>query len=379
MQKKNYFKFFLLISFFLSSTLVFSQEDRLNETIESLVEEIAANSDEELDYTTLFDDLNFFYNEPLDLNECTAEQLEKLHFLNQIQISNIIEYREKFGKILTIYELQLIEGLGKEDISLLLPFVTLVVGDLHRKPTLKNALKYGRHQIYLRNQFIVQEQAGYNVSDSVLQENPDKNRYLGNRMKYYVRYKYQYKNKLLWGVTMEKDAGEEFFRGTQKAGFDYYSAHIQLNDVWKFEKIIVGDYELQFGQGVALWTGMSFGKSVFAMNIQKHARGIKKYSSSNENQFMRGVASTVKIGKFRITGFYSHKFIDANITELDTIDNEDVRAVSSFQITGLHATPNEVADKHAIKETIYGANVSFRANKFKTGLTFVKYHYSTEL
>ena len=371
--------FFVLILFLLISFTTFSQEINIQETLEDLIEEIASNSDEELDYTMLYEDLNFYYNQPLNLNEATAEDLEKLHFLNALQIQSILDYREKAGKMLTIYELQLLDGFEQSDIRRLLPFVTVVTGDLHRKTSLKNALKYGRHQVFIRNQFIVQEQAGYNISDSVLAENPDKNRYLGDRMKYYMKYKYSYRNKLLWGLTMEKDPGEEFFTGNQKFGFDYYSGHVQLNDVWKFKTIVVGDYALEFGQGLAMWTGMGFGKSSMALNIKKRARGIKKYSSTNENQFMRGTATTLSLGKFDITGFYSFKNIDANIDDSDSIDDSEIRQITSLQITGYHRTPNEFVNKHAIQEMIYGGHVAYRGNKFKTGLTFVKTHLSADL
>ncbi len=372
-------KFSILTIIFLLSALTLYSQERGNETIEDLIEEIAANSDEELDYTTLYEDLTFFQNNPLNLNEATREDFERLHFMNDLQINSILEYKEKYGQILTIYELQLIPGFEDADIFRLLPFVSVNEVEEFQKLNIKRMAKYGSHQVFLRNQFIVQEQKGYNISDSVIAENPDKNRYLGNRMKYYVKYKYHYKDRVHWGVTMEKDPGEQFFQGTQKQGFDYYSGHIQLNDMGKFKRTIVGDYQLQFGQGLVLWTGMGFGKSSMTMNVKKKPQGIKKYGSTNENQFMRGAATIVSLGKFDIAGFYSYKKIDANISSLDTIEDADVREVSSLQITGLHSTPNEVADKHAINEMLYGGNVTYKGDHFKMGLTFVNYFFSADL
>jgi len=376
MQKSKLFFILIIFSFSISTT--YSQEQS-NETIDDLIEEIAANSDEELDYTTLYEDLTFYQNNPLNLNEATQEELEKLHFLNDLQINSIIAYKEKYGQILTIYELQLIPGFEEADIFRLLPFVTVNEVAEFQKLSIKKMAKYGSHQIFIRNQFYVQDQKGYNIPDSVILDNPDKNRYLGNKMRYYVKYKYHYKDRVHWGVTMEKDPGEEFFKGTQKQGFDYYSAHLQLNDMGIFKRTIVGDYQVQFGQGLVLWTGMGFGKSSMTMNVKKKPQGIKKYASTNENQFMRGAATIIRLGKFDFAGFYSYKKIDANITSLDTIEDADVREVSSLQITGLHSTPNEVADKHAINEMVYGGNVTYRAKNFKMGATFVNYMFSADL
>ncbi len=379
MSKTNFYKYIcLIIIIFIIDSKIFAQE-RNNETIEDLIEEIAANSDEDLDYTSLYEDLTFYLNNPLNLNQATREELERLHFLNDFQIEAIQKYKEDYGQILTIYELQLINGFDQTEIFRLLPFVCVNEITVTQPINLKKAIKYGRHQVFLRNQFIVQEQNGYNIADSLILENPNKNRYLGNRMKYYVKYKYHYKDRIHWGVTMEKDPGEEFFRGSQKQGFDYYSAHLELNNIGNFRRTIVGDYQLQFGQGLVLWTGMGFGKSSMTLNVKKKPRGIKKYASTNENQFMRGAATIVRLGKFDIATFGSYKKIDANVSSLDSIDETDIREISSLQITGLHSTPNEVADKHAINEMLYGGNITYRGNSFKAGLTFVNYFFSADL
>lgn len=374
-------RIFLIISLIIVYSTSYSQIETDNQTIEDLIEDISANSDEELDYSTLYDDLNFYLNEPLNLNEATREDLEKLQFVNELQIQGILNYIEKYGKMLTIYEIQLIEGFEKEDIKRILPFVT-VKSEKEQTPfVLKKALTYGTHDVFLRTQFVVEEQKGYiSIPDSILDLEPNKNRYLGNKYKYYVKYKYHYKNQIHWGITMEKDQGEEFFTGTQENGFDFYSAHLQLEDIWKIKRLVVGDYSVQFGQGLIAWTGMTMGKSSYTLNIKKKPQGIKKYSSVDENLFLRGGASIFKFGKLEIAGFYSQKMIDANLTTpIDSLDDEQLLQISSLQITGYHTTPNEVADKDAISETVYGGNLTYREEKFKAGLTFIGYEFGAEL
>jgi len=373
-------KIFLLVVLISIFSVVIAQEDQANQTLEDLIEEISSSTEEELDYSTLYDDLNFFLNEPLNLNDATRDLLEKLQFLNEIQIQGILDYIKNYGKIYTIYELQLIEGFETEDIKRILPFVTVETGKEQLPFDIHRALKYGSHDVFLKTQFIVQQQDGYiPIPDSILEENPDKSRYLGNRCKYYVKYKYHYKNQIQWGFTMEKDPGEEFFTGTQKQGFDFYSAHVQIDDVKKIKRAVVGDYSVQFGQGLVLWPGMSTGKSSYTLNIKKKPQGIKKYSSVDENLFMRGAAAIMKFGKLEVAGFVSHKNIDANITGLDSINDEEVYEISALEITGSHATPSEVADKHSISETVFGSNLTYRAEKFKTGITVVGYQFGADL
>ncbi len=369
----------LFVFVFLIHSVSFSQNDKKDIVLEDLVEEISANSDVEIDYSTIFDDLQFYLDNPLNLNTATIEDLNKLHFLNEIQINSIINYRNKYQGFKTIFEIQLIDGFEKEDIERLLPFVTIKDIPVDNKINLSKALKYGRNEVFVRTQTYVQPQKGYNIPDSLILEDPDKSRYLGNSFRYYLKYKFQYRDQIQWGFTAEKDPGEQFFAGAQKQGFDFYSAHLQINNIGNFEKIVIGDFQAQFGQGLALWTGLGFGKSSFVLNVKKKARGIRKFSSTDENLFMRGAGATYKLGDFKLTAFGSYHNIDANIAVTDFIDETDIREISSIQITGLHRTPSEIADKHSISEIIFGGNLSY-SNKFiKTGLTFVNYGFSAEL
>lgn len=378
---KNKFSILVIIFLFLLvfSSKIYAQNDRADIILEDLVENIASNSDNDLDYSTIYDDLQFFIDNPLNINDATLAQLNKLHFLDQIQINSILEYRQKYGNFQTKYELQLLNGFDKDDIEILLIFIEIQPSQQQINFNLGNALNYGRHQVFLRTQTYIQPQKGYNIPDSVLLENPDKAYYPGNSFRYYMKYKFQYRDQIQWGFTAEKDPGEEFFKGSQKQGFDYYSAHLQLDNLGKIDRVVIGDFQAQFGQGLALWTGLGFGKSSMVLNIKKKPRGLRKYSSTDENQFMRGAGVMTKFGNFTFSAFGSYHKIDANISLVDSIDDYQVSEISSLQITGLHRTASEVFDKHAIGQTILGGNISYAGAYFKTGLTFVNYTFSADL
>jgi len=344
------------------------------QSVEDLIENIAtASEDENADYTTIYEDLNYFLNNPLNLNSASEEDLEKLQVLNDIQIRSIIAYRENFGQFLTIYELQLVNGFDKSIIDKILPFLTVEKSEGLINIPIRKALINGNHEMFLRAGQMLEDQKGFtpkiDSSDS---------RYLGDKNKLYARYKFSYKNKLFWGITAEKDPGEEFFNGTQKKGFDYYSAHFQLSNVGLIKTLNIGDYNVKFGQGLTIWSGMGGGKSPYAINLRKKYQGINKYSSTDENQFMRGVGTTIRLKNFDVSAFYSRKNRDANIVATDTLNEEEL-VVSSLQITGLHTTDAEIADKDAIKETVMGGNVSYNNSRFKLGMSFVHYNFNAEI
>ncbi|MCD4794479.1 MAG: helix-hairpin-helix domain-containing protein [Bacteroidales bacterium] len=360
----------ILLIVFTTSRLFAQIPDK--EIIETLIEEIAESSDDELDYTSLYEDLYYFAENPLNLNTATREDLEKFQFLSDFHIEDILEYHRTAGEMISIYELQLLESFSLDDIKRILPFIIVEPKSEKQIPDFRKAIKYGSNNLFLRTQFLLQEQKGYT------DEPNDDKQYQGNRFKYYTRYQFDYKRKIKFGFVAEKDAGEAFFKNSQKQGFDYYNAHLQVNDIWKFKTITLGDYQVRFGQGLIAWSGFSTGKSSYVMSVKKKYDGLRKYSSTDENKFMRGIGTTAKIGKFNITGFVSYKYIDGNIDLADSLTEEE-QIVTSFQTTGLHRNDGELTDKHSVSEFIYGGNIKWKHPKFKFGASYIEYFFGAEL
>lgn len=385
-------KLFFSVCFILVFSFGYSQSTKRekNLLLEDLIEEITSNSDEDIDFTTLYDDLNHFLSNPLDLNEAQEADLDKLQFLNDFQIASLLKYREKYGKFQTIYELQLLNGYTGDDIERILPFIKVGKVQDEQAFKLSRALKYGSNQLFVRTQQVIEQQEGYKpISQTELAEKPN-SRYLGSKQKLYTRYKYQYKDKIYFGVVAEKDAGEAFLAsqvndaladtlgGRQKNGFDYYSAHLQVNGIGPVKALCLGDFQAQFGQGLVMWTGFGYGKSPYVLNIKKKAQKIRRYSSTDENNFLRGVGTTMAAGPFDVSAFFSSRRIDANIGEVDVTDDE-AAYVTSFQTSGLHSTVSELYDKDAIGLTSFGGNVSYSHKNFKIGATYAQYKYGAAL
>lgn len=371
------FKKILLFIVFLAGTIKLNaQENIIQNNLEDILDEIILSHDVEIDYTTLFSVLESLYYYPINLNNATKEEMEVLFFLTDFQIFSIINYRNRYGDYKTLYELQFVDGMDAISLKYLLPFVTVADGDDKQAQNIKDAFLYGRHNVITRYHRLLQEKAGYKVEDSIIQANPEKARYLGSPDKFYLRYGYQYKNKLFYGITAEKDDGEQFFKGAQKYGFDFYSAHFQINDVGFVKKIVIGDYQAQFGQGLTLWSGLSFGKTANSMDIMKKPRGVNKYSSVNEYSFFRGEAVTLEFGNFTFTEFFSFKNIDGSLESiLDTIAGEE-QYITNFLETGYHRTPSEVAKRKSVRETVIGGNLTWSSSIMRLGFTGMYYKYN---
>lgn len=104
---------------------------------------------------------------------------------------------------------------------------------------------------------------------------------------------------------------------------DYWSGHIMLEQLNKVRKVIVGDYQLQLGQGLLFGGGFGAGKGSETINtLERTHLGIRPYTSVIEGGFLRGAAATYKLNEsFNVTGFLSSLNQDGNIREGDLDDD----------------------------------------------------------
>ena len=70
-------------------------------------------------------------------------------------------------------------------------------------------------------------------------------------------------------------------------GFDFYSSHLLLENKLGFSKILIGDFQMQIGQGLVFGGGFAPGKGVETINtVKRNTRGILPYTSSLEQNFL---------------------------------------------------------------------------------------------
>ncbi len=373
----------LLVSLLFLGHASLAQKNELNkdestQIIEDRIEYLLQSLDaEEIDLTTLFDQLYYYLEHPINLNAATKEDLIDLQLLNDFQIQSLLYYQSKYRGFSSVYELRNIDGFRPDVIQQVLPFIEVKPIETVRKVRATNILKYGRHELILRHTRVFPESIAYqDISDSALQENPNA-RYLGSPDRLYARYRFRYSNRISAGVTGEKDPGEEFAQGSQPNGFDFYSAHIFLRDFGKIKKIAIGDYQLQMGQGVTAWSGFGFRKSpTQTVNVKRYAQQIRPYTSAAENLFLRGAAAVIGTDNIQLTMAYSKKQIDGNIDiEQDTLTGEESASFSSFQLSGLHRMPSELEDKDAIEEQVFAGRLGFDFKGFQFGFIGIQSSY----
>lgn len=370
------FKQYILLLGFLFPVFLFSQSEAIQQTLENLSE----NQEVLLDYSELIEELETLENHPINLNSYQADQLHQLFILDEYQLENLKTYIQENGYLLSIFELLLIEGFTKEKIEEIIPFVEVKpIEELHI-PSLRQLFKYGRQDIFLRYQRVIQSQRGF--QDFETGDNIN-SYYLGNADKYYLKYKYNYSKLIQWGFTAEKDAGELFLKDPDseqlqaeitdyfQRGFDFSSFHLFGRNLGLIKQIAIGDYHLLFGQGLTLWTGLSFGKSADAVQLKRFESFIKPNTSTTENGFLRGAAIHLGKNRWSTVFFYSKNKQDATLQT-----NEDgTEYVSTLLFTGLHRTVLELSKKDIVDVQLFGGRFKYSFNNISVGFTA----YNTKL
>ena len=174
------------------------------------------------------------------------------------------------GKLNSISELRQIVSLEIEEIKVLQSYLT-----------------FSRHvpQSDITYQLLTRAQIQTQLPQGI-DSKTDSSGYIGSPHKFYARQYFSNGRTIQFGSTHESDYGEK------KAFPDFNSFFLKLNSGDLSSALLIGDYNIQVGQGLLHWNGGSFGKSTNITSIYKSENIFTPYKSVDENRFCRGAAFT---------------------------------------------------------------------------------------
>lgn len=338
------------------------------EVTEQKLENLTESDQAETEDDSYLQELDQFRKNPVNLNVADDNELKELRILTDLQISNLISYRKLFGKFVSMYELQAVPTWDISTIKKLLPFITIAT-PVSFSQSISDRLKGGTNSVLIRYSQIMERSAGFDKSTPGI-------KYLGSPQKLFIRYRYTYRNLLQYGLVGDKDAGEQFFKGAQKQGFDFYSFHFFARKIGIIQSLALGDFTVNMGQGLIQWQGQAFGKSADVMSVKRQSTILRPYNSAGEYNFHRGVGITIRKKNIEATAFASLRKISANFVA-DTVNNEDF--FSSFLTSGYNRTTSEIEDRNNLTQTAFGGNVTYRTDNWHIGINGIYYHFSTPI
>jgi hypothetical protein len=326
--------------------------------LESLADELFPLQDRELNYEDLYENLLQRLVNPLDINRVSEEELRSIFVLKENQIRELLSYREN-SHLISIYELQSIPSFDLTTIYRLLPFVR-VGNDAGEASLFKRLIHEKNNYFLLRHERTVEKKLGHRTSTD--------QRYVGSPDKLYGRFRVSKTNDFSAGFTFEKDAGEAWRWNSSQHGFDFHSGHIQIYNQHKITNMILGDYQAQFGQGLVLGGGFGMGKGAETITTLRRSNlGFLPYTSVNEFGFFRGGAITTTLSKRTFVSLFASSLHRDGAVKEDSTENS---SLSSFLLSGLHRTSQEIGNRKLAREVNFGTSIEYKNNSIQAGALF---------
>lgn len=338
---------FLII---LYPSIQFPQTDTNYIKTEEILNELLEESQEEEISSDLYDIVESLLQNPVNLNSAGKSELQKIPFIDFSTAELIVKHRNKYGRFFSTNELFSIKEIPVELVKKVIPFVTVFeqisARDIRKEDNLLSNLATNS-KVYFRSRIKndLQNRKGF-VEDT----------FEGSKAAIYNRLIAKYNDNFQLGVLTEKDAGENNFN-------EFTSGHLFAKNFGIIKNLVIGDYYLEFGQGLALWNAYGFSKGADAVYpVKKTERKIIPYTSVSENNFLRGTAGTIDFNSFSASFFYSKNKFDASIDEF-------TGEITSTPLDGFHRTETELRKRKTGEETLIGGRIDFLINNlFKIGI-----------
>ncbi len=310
--------------------------------------------------------LQMLIEEPINLNDTSQCVLQECLLLSDFQQNVIRAYIAQNGPLASVSELYLMNGFDSLTIGRIRPFVTVKpLGN--RNVSLGEMLRGGHSNLRGGTKTVWPTSRGY--KEDV---------YKGDPFRVYFRYRYHYGDRIAFQLSGDKDAGEPFLftsgegNNRSQKGFDYYGYYLMLNDFGRVRHVVLGKYQLQFGQGLTLWSGFAPWFSG-TMPLRRYGAGIKPAGAFCEYGYLRGMATTVALpsgshqNDLELTLFYSNVDRDATVSR-DSDEFGDIQYQGFYQ-SGYHRTENEMAKKANLNEQLFGGHLAYRYDRLEVGGT----------
>ncbi len=302
---------------------------------------------------------------PIEVNQASATDLSVLPGLSAREAHQIVHHRKEHGPFDTWASLQDVEGVTAKTVRTVRPFLALgTASDTTVFPafnTIVSNLDFSLIQRYSRRLDLGR---GYQTG-----------RFLGSPVRLTSRLRLDYERRFQLALTLDKDPGEplRWAPATDTYGFDHVVGSLALRDLGPVKTLVLGDFTAQFGQGVALWQGLRFGKGREPVStLLQTGRGLLPYRSASEANFFRGAGATVGLpGDLSLTAFASRRSRDASLDSSRAASSDAPGSIPArtISVSGRHRTQSELARKGTFGERTVGGALEYRSSALHLGAT----------
>ncbi|EIM76152.1 hypothetical protein A3SI_10974 [Nitritalea halalkaliphila LW7] len=339
-------------------TLACAQEDP---NFERLLENILFSTQaEDLDLEALQEQLLEALSQPRGVNEISGAEIQALGIWTKREIDAFLQFREEFGPFQSLYELQGIEALSLESLQLFLPFVQLQAPLADTGNLRDNLKKGGTWDILQRAARTLETRRGFRTDAGPAA-------YLGDPWQHLLLARYAKPGAFSFGLTLSKQPGEAFLWDpqTRRLGYNHQGFHAALYPKGRMRALILGDYVLQFGQGLVFGGGFQVGKGAETItSLRQSSKGSRPFTGTMPFGYFRGATVTFQEKGHQLSLMASSQKRDARFHEPDA-DTEETFSlrIRSFPTVGRYRTASELAAKQQQRVMDLGGNYHYSGAK----------------
>ncbi|MDI6809289.1 MAG: helix-hairpin-helix domain-containing protein [Candidatus Eisenbacteria bacterium] len=307
----------------------------------SQIEDVVGEDGPTSEAVYLADRLEELRKFPLDLNTAQYEEFLVIPWIDALTARRIIERRTQMSGFKSVADLLSVKRIGERELALIAQFVKVT------SPTAAT-----------QKEKVTREGSQASFRIRARGDYPPRSM---DELNIYERYGFKVKSSEV-GLLLEKDKHE-------KTLTDFVALFLDVRGSNLSNEFIVGDYFLNFGQGLTLWTsGELFKGDESSGQARRRGRPMGGYTSSYENGALRGIALSMGNAGRKLYLYWSNSYLDGRIDTLGM--------VSSLPTSGVHYTDTEVAGKDKVQETLAGLRLEYgRKQSAKVGITVVDARY----
>lgn len=243
------------------------------EADEYIMRFLGAESLEDIDEESA-EKLAAYLNHPLMLNQASMSRIVSSGLLSRYQAVSMADYRARHGDVLSLVELSMIDGFGADFVERLAPFISLASG---YRPGQNNA----RHHP-LKTE--ITTRAGLKYNDG-------------------MKWTSAVKVRMESGRRLDLSLAISSPYGGFAADRLLYTASVELNLAKVPVRMLAGDFNARFGQGLVLRNGLSLSTLASPSAFMKNPTGLSRTSSFTGSSAFMGVGCEASFRNIVLTGF----------------------------------------------------------------------------